>query len=389
MIVRKLEFVKEKVLFSAEKVLNSRFLKNQPRLLEFLREYIDFSQLDATESIVLNRESLPSLGPVVMEATANNANISPQDTIQRMRMLKSGSLKLFINLHRINDIRRINRYFLEVHKKLFSNAIFVGRVETIHTHKLKILLKYPNCIGKIMYYLNFVFCRIFPKIPFIKNVYFSLTRGKNRVLSQAEVLGRLYFCGFKVVATREINNCLYFIAHKIKHPSIDKNPSYGPIIKLRRIGFGGKVIFINKFRTMHPYSEYLQEYIYENFKLDPKGKFRDDLRVTSWGRIFRKFWIDELPQIANFFKGDIALIGVRALSQHYFDLYPKDLQELRTRFYPGLIPPYYADMPESFEQIVESERRYLEGKKRHPFTTDIKYLGKAFVNIIFKHARST
>ena len=372
------------LLYSAEKELEARYLRNHPQLLEFLKEYIDFTRIDASESAVLNEESLTQLEPVV---TAME-NSSPQDTIQKMWSFKGKSLKLFVNLHRINDIRRINRYFLEVHKKLISNASFVGRVETISTHKQKILTKYPKNIGKLAYYLNFVVFRMFPKIPIIKNLYFSFTRGKNRVLSQAEVLGRLYFCGFKVITTREIDNCLYFIAQKIKHPSIDKNPSYGPVIKLRRVGFKGKIIYINKFRTMHPYSEYLQEYIYENFKLNPNGKFSNDIRVTSWGRIFRKFWIDELPQIANFFKGDLAFIGVRALSQHYYDLYPEDLQALRIQFYPGLIPPYYADMPKSFDQIVESERRYFEEKKKHPFTTDIKYLCKAFVNIIFKKARS-
>ena len=80
---------------------------------------------------------------------------------------------------------------------------------------------------------------------------------------------------------------------------------------------------------MHPYSEYLQEYIYENYKIQASGKFNNDIRVTTWGKIFRRLWIDELPQIANYFRGDLSLVGVRALSQHYFDLYPKDLQDLR------------------------------------------------------------
>ena len=41
------------------------------------------------------------------------------------------------------------------------------------------------------------------------------------------------------------------------------NPSYGFLIKLNRIGYKGKKIDVYKFRTMRPYSEYLQEYIYK------------------------------------------------------------------------------------------------------------------------------
>jgi len=95
-----------------------------------------------------------------------------------------------------------------------------------------------------------------------------------------------------------------------------------------------------------------------------------------------------VDQIVNFFQGDLNLVGVRALSQHYFGLYPEDLQDLRTQFKPGLVPPYYADMPKTFEEIIESERHYLKTKQKHPFVTDIKYFFKASYNILFKHARS-
>ena len=99
-------------------------------------------------------------------------------------------------------------------------------------------------------------------------------------------------------------------------------------------------------------------------------------------------WLDELPQFINFFRGELRLFGVRALSEHYFSLYPKELQELRIQFKPGLVPPYYADMPKSFGEILESEKKYLLKKKQHPFQTDVVYFFKAWYNIIFKHARS-
>ena len=115
---------------------------------------------------------------------------------------------------------------------------------------------------------------------------------------------------------------------------------------------------------------------------------KNDFRITAWGKIFRSYFIDEIPQIYNWLIGDIKLIGVRALSEQYFSIYPKHIQKLRIKSKPGLIPPYYADMPNSMEEIVESERIYLLKKEKNPLLTDIKYFSKALYNIIFHGARS-
>ena len=87
-------------------------------------------------------------------------------------------------------------------------------------------------------------------------------------------------------------------------------------------------------------------------------------------------------------QGTLNIVGVRALSEHYYSLYPHDLKNLRIKFKPGLIPPYYADLPDSFEEVVESERLYLEKKQKRIFITDIQYFFRAIYNIIFKGARS-
>jgi hypothetical protein len=84
----------------------------------------------------------------------------------------------------------------------------------------------------------------------------------------------------------------------------------------------------------------------------------------------------------------LKVIGVRPLSEHKFSIYPEDLQKLRTKIKPGLIPPFYADLPESFEELLNSEKNYLESYFKNPLKTDIKYFFKAFKNIVFKHARS-
>ena len=82
------------------------------------------------------------------------------------------------------------------------------------------------------------------------------------------------------------------------------------------------------------------------------------------------------------------LIGVRPLSKHYLSLYDDDLKELRVKVKPGLVPPFYADMPKTLEEIQDSERRYLYAYLKSPIGTDIKYFFKTFYNIVIKRARS-
>ena len=68
-------------------------------------------------------------------------------------------------------------------------------------------------------------------------------------------------------------------------------------IRLDRVGKNGKKFKVYKFRTMHPYSEFLQEYIYKKYSLREGGKFKHDIRVTTIGRFMRRYWLDELPML--------------------------------------------------------------------------------------------
>ncbi len=293
-----------------------------------------------------------------------------------------------INLKRVNDIRRINKFFEAVNEKLPKGGVFVCFAETTELRKKRILSKYPPILNSIYYTLDYFLKRVFPKFPITKNIYFTLTRGENRVISKAELLGRLYSCGFEVVEEEYVDNLFYVVAHKIKRPAFDLEPTYGPIIKLKRIGRGGKIIKVYKLRTMHPYAEYLQSYIFDKHNLQEGGKFKNDFRVSTLGRFMRRFWIDELPMLINFFRGDLKIVGVRPLSQHYFNLYSKELQEKRIKTKPGLIPPFYVDNPKTLEEIMASEMKYLEAYEKHPILTDIKYFFNAFYNILFKRLRS-
>ncbi len=230
--------------------------------------------------------------------------------------------------------------------------------------------------------------RIIPKLPPFNRIYFFLTRGENRVMSTAEVLGRLCYCGFQVLATQDVDGEVYFLARKASRPKTDKPPSYGPIITLERVGLDGEIIEVKKLRTMSAYSEFLQQYLHEVEGTRNGDKINNDFRVRRWGKVLRKLWIDEIPMLYNLLRGDIKLVGVRPLSPAKLSLYKKTLREKRMKNKPGLIPPFYADMPESFEELMASEEKYLESHAKHPVRTDIRYASKAIYNILFNNARS-
>ncbi len=293
-----------------------------------------------------------------------------------------------INLLKINDIRRINKFFEAVNFKLPNNGIYIGLAETIEQRNKRVIKKYPFWFTYFYFSIDFFFKRVMPKVWGLKTIYFALTSGRNRVISKAEVLGRIVSCGFDIVDYQEINNKLYFVGKKVREPYFDANPSYGPIFKMKRVGKNGKIIFIYKFRTMHPFSEYLQKHIYELNQLDKGGKFKNDFRITFFGSFLRKVWIDEWPMFYNLLKGQVKLVGVRPLSEQYLSLYDEETRKKRLKHKPGIIPPYYVDMPKTIDEIMASEMKYVEAYEKKPFRTDISYFFKAVYNIIFKRARS-
>jgi lipopolysaccharide/colanic/teichoic acid biosynthesis glycosyltransferase len=292
------------------------------------------------------------------------------------------------NLEKVNNVRRVNKFHELVNSKLTDNGIYIGCAETKTQRVDRIFSKFPKRVAIPFLFVDFIYKRVLPKLPYIRRLYFAVTRGHNRVMSKAEILGRLVSCGFEIRAAKEINNLLYFVAEKVKEPEFNLGVSYGPIFKMKRVGRGGNVFKFYKLRTMHPYAEYLQKSITHQNGLAKNGKMNGDYRVTIWGKYLRKYWIDELPMLINLIKGDLKLFGVRPLSLDYFSRYPKKIQELRTKTKPGLIPPYYVDLPNSFEEILSSEERYLNEYFRSPFMTDLKYLIQALHNIIFRGKRS-
>ena len=301
--------------------------------------------------------------------------------------LPDGQCHVLLAEDHLNVIRYVNRYLRKANEKLADDGYFVCSFDTAQKHRAQIYSKHRRFFAHIIYFFDFIWHRVCPKMGLTRRFYYFCTKKVRKVFPRPEMLGRLYYCGFDVVCEQYVHDRYMVIGQKKRSPCRDPH-TYGPFIKLRRVGKDGELFNVYKFRTMYAYSEFLQTYIYNNNSLDAGGKFHDDYRVTEWGKVLRKLWLDELPMFLNVLKGQMKLVGVRPLSRQYFGLYSPEIQQLRIKTKPGMLPPYYVDMPDTIEEIQESEKRYLEAYLQHPFRTDWKYFWKIFGNIVFKGKRS-
>lgn len=101
------------------------------------------------------------------------------------------------------------------------------------------------------------------------------------------------------------------------------NKGAGALFYQERPGLQGKIFKVIKFKTMTDERD-------ENGKLLP-----DAQRITKVGRFVRSTSIDELPQLFNVLKGDMALIGPRPLLVQYLPLYSPE-QARRHEVRPGI-----------------------------------------------------
>jgi exopolysaccharide biosynthesis polyprenyl glycosylphosphotransferase len=86
--------------------------------------------------------------------------------------------------------------------------------------------------------------------------------------------------------------------------------SKGSILyKQERIGYKGKPFTIYKFRSMYADAE----------KDGPSLSSDDDTRITSWGKVMRKWRLDELPQLWNIITGEMSLVGPRPERKFYIE----------------------------------------------------------------------
>lgn len=106
-----------------------------------------------------------------------------------------------------------------------------------------------------------------------------------------------------------------------------KLDSPGPVFfRQERVGRGGRLFRIHKFRTM----------VIDAEQLGAQITVGVDVRVTRIGRWLRKYKLDELPQLLDVWLGHMSLVGPRPEVPRYVACYPSDIRHLVLSVRPGI-----------------------------------------------------
>lgn len=132
----------------------------------------------------------------------------------------------------------------------------------------------------------------------------------------------------------------------------------------RRIGKNNKPFILYKFRTMAVGAEKQQAKLERlNEANGPVFKIRDDPRFTKLGKFLSHTGLDELPQLVNIFKGEMALVGPRPLPVVEAAKL-KPWQKKRHAILPGLISPWILEgyHAKPFDAWMKSDIKYIQEK---------------------------
>jgi lipopolysaccharide/colanic/teichoic acid biosynthesis glycosyltransferase len=151
-----------------------------------------------------------------------------------------------------------------------------------------------------------------------------------------------------------------------------KRDSPGPAIyRHERIGKDGKPFSVYKFRSMsvggddRGYLEYLKQLIESEQAGDGNGtpyrKMEGDGRITKVGRVLRKYYLDELPQLLNVLRGEMSLVGPRPHVAFEVGYYSAQ-QRRRLSVRPGLTGLWQVDGKAdcSFNELIALDLEYID-----------------------------
>ncbi|MDJ0940758.1 MAG: sugar transferase [Woeseiaceae bacterium] len=320
----------------------------------------------------------------------------PEDAIDGARTEDTGLLVCKTSL---NNVQRLNLLLKYSVGEIAPGGYIAVSYTPLSVTNRRIAEKYSGIRRRLAFLTHFIWYRALPKLPYVDVLYFSPpfrwidrwflrdTRLRERVLSTAEVWGRLAYYGMEVVAESEGDE-RFVLARRVSEPLYDRKPSYYAVVALQKVGLDGEIIRLHKVRSMYPFSEFLQKRIFESHGLSKIGKFENDPRLTEYGPLIRSHWIDELPGLYDWLRGDVKLVGMRATSPHFLSLYPQELYDLYIQIKPGLVPPIFDESTDGFDDIVRIEMEYLQRYLKAPVRTDIAYFWYTFRDIVFRKVRS-
>lgn len=143
----------------------------------------------------------------------------------------------------------------------------------------------------------------------------------------------------------------------------------GVIFKQLRIGKNGKPYYMYKFRTMVPNAQNMGTGVYS---------FKDDPRITRVGKFLRKTSLDELLQLWNVVKGDMAIIGPRSPVVGHFPEYDTLNEAYKRRFsvLPGItgLAQVTGRNELLWDEKVKYDNIYIDKVKKYGPLYDIKIL---------------
>ena len=145
------------------------------------------------------------------------------------------------------------------------------------------------------------------------------------------------------------------------------------LFKQQRVGKDEKIFTMMKFRTMSDRRD-------DNGELLP-----DEMRHTKFGDLLRSTSLDELPELVNILKGDIAIVGPRPLLVSYLPYYPEK-ERLRHSVRGGLTVPevMYGNTDPTWEEQFAYEVDYA---KNVSFALDMKIIWNT-IRILFKRVQT-
>lgn len=160
--------------------------------------------------------------------------------------------------------------------------------------------------------------------------------------------------------------------------------SPGPILfRQRRSGLEGRVYTLMKFRTMRQDAEARSGAVWAG---------RNDVRVTRVGRWFRKWRVDEIPQLVNVLRGDMSLVGPRPERPEFVETLDQAIPFYKERL---LVPPGitgWAQVKYPYAASIEAARRKLQYDlyyiKHMGFFLDCLILLRTFKTIVIGLAHS-
>lgn len=161
----------------------------------------------------------------------------------------------------------------------------------------------------------------------------------------------------------------------------------GPVFfTQRRLGQGGRIIHVRKFRSMAPDAEdrlrsdpeLFDRYVANGFKLPSD----EDPRLSRWGRFLRSSSLDELPQLVSVLKGDMSMVGPRPIIEpELIEYTSRGAHDAFLAARPGLTGLWQVSGRSSlsYDQRVELDLRYLA---RQNLLTDLKIVAKTALVVV-------